>query len=150
MMTSPRDDYEGYDSPMEHNADSSDVGGDGATEDNTDSEATGPPASSALANDETSYVQTLTPEWRRIDCIVRKSVTFASYVKEGGVVTVDYDSGDLAMGADDEQMMSERKGQRPWQRKMQKRANLFYICSRSASRPSMLIANFIMVPILQK
>ena len=102
MMTSPRDDDEGYDSPMEHNADSSDVGGDGATEDNTDSKATGSPASSALANDETSYVQTLKLEWRRIDCIVRKSVTFASNVKEGGVVTVDYDSGDLAMGADDE------------------------------------------------
>ena len=102
MMTSPRDDDEGYDLPMEHNADSSDVGGDGASEDNTYSEATGPPASSALANDETSYVQTLTPGWRRVDCIVRKSVTFASDVKEGGVVTVDYDSGDLAMGAEDE------------------------------------------------
>ncbi len=31
-----------------------------------------------------------------------------------------------------------------------KKANLFYIRSRSASRPSMLITNFIMVPILQK
>jgi hypothetical protein len=101
VMSSPRDDKEGYHSPMEHNADSSDVGGVGA-EDNNDIEATRP-SSSALAKDETSYVQTLMPEWRRVDSIDRKSVKFASDVKEGGVITVDDDSGDLAMGAEEGQ-----------------------------------------------
>jgi hypothetical protein len=101
VMSSPRDDKEGYHSPMEHNADSSDVGGVGA-EDYNDIEATRP-SSSALAKDETSYVQTLMPEWRRVDSIDRKSVKFASDVKEGGVITVDDDSGDLAMGAEEGQ-----------------------------------------------
>jgi hypothetical protein len=86
---------------MEHNADSSDVGGVGA-EDYNDIEATRP-SSSALAKDETSYVQTLMPEWRRVASIDRKSVKFASDVKEGGVITVDDDSGDLAMGAEEGQ-----------------------------------------------
>lgn len=99
MVVSPRDDKEGFHSPMEHNADSSNVGGVGA-EDKNDSEATGPSASSA--KDEASYLQTLMPGWRRVDCIDRKSVTFASDVKEGGVLTVDDDGGDLAMGAEDE------------------------------------------------
>ena len=99
MMSSPRDDDEGYHSPMEHNSDSSDVGGDVASEYNNDSEATGPSASSA--KDDTSYAQTLTPGWRRVDCD-RKSVTFSSDVKKGGVITVDDDGGDLAMGAEDE------------------------------------------------
>jgi hypothetical protein len=98
MMVS-RDDKEGFHSPMDYNADSSNVGGVGA-EDKNDSEATGPSASSA--KDEASYVQTLMPGWRRVDCINRKSVTFASDVKEGGVLTVDDDGGDLAMGAEDE------------------------------------------------
>ena len=95
VMSSPRDDKEGYHSPMEHNADSSDVGGVGA-EDNNDIDATRP-SSSALAKDETSYVQTLMPS------IDRKSVKFASDVKEGGVITVDDGSGDLAMGAEEGQ-----------------------------------------------
>jgi hypothetical protein len=102
MMPSPRDDKEGY----EHNADSLDFGSNGASKDDNDSKANGPSALSALAREEASCVQRLTPGWRRVGCFDRNTVTFASDVKGGSVITVVDDSRDLAMGAED-----ERKGE---------------------------------------
>jgi hypothetical protein len=95
MMSSPRDDKEGYHSPTHHSAHSLGGGVEGATVDIDDNEATGTSASLALAkNSESSYVMTLTPGWRRVDGVNKKAVTFASDVKEGSVITVTKEEND--------------------------------------------------------
>ncbi len=88
---------------MEHSADSLDFCSDGASKDKNESEATGPSASSAFAKDEASYMPMSMLGWHCMESIDRKTVTFASNAKEGSLITADYESGDVAMSAEDKQ-----------------------------------------------
>jgi nitrogen fixation protein FixH len=88
---------------MEHSANSLDFGSNSTATDKNESEATEPSASSAFAKDEAFYMPTSTSGWRCMESIDKKTVTFASNPKEGSIITADYESGDIAMRAEDKQ-----------------------------------------------